>query len=236
MARLSATASKGIAIVLQLPDGHASPATAPEVPSESRHPAGRRCQVRPIMVRGCEKSRIESYSLSGSTILAYQAAVIALIVTKYPSGSPRENSSVPVCGLTWGSSSSGCDENRVAPCQGHAEIVDTEEQEEAVARRRVIGAHQGGMLVGAPLVDAKQDSPIRVQELPKVGMGWRRLGLAEQRLVPAEAARHIAYPDNRPRALHGPSCGPTRQPLSVRLSQRAGSASAGTVAQRWLQG
>ena len=89
------------------------------------------------------------------------------------------------------------------PCQRHAEIIDAEKQEEAVAGRRVIGAHQGGMLVGAPLVEAKQDSSIRVEDLPKVGMGWRRLGLAEQRLVPVEAARHIAYPDNRPRALHG---------------------------------
>jgi hypothetical protein len=89
------------------------------------------------------------------------------------------------------------------PLQGHAEIIDTEKQEEAVAGRRVIGAHQGGMLVGAPLVEAEQDSSIGVEDLPKVGMGWRRLGLAEQRLVPMEAARHIAYPDDRPRALHG---------------------------------
>ena len=51
--------------------------------------------------------------------------------------------------------------------------------------------------MGAPLVEAKQDSSIQVEDLPKVGMGWRRLRLAEQRLVPVEAARHIAYPDNR---------------------------------------
>ncbi len=73
----------------------------------------------------------------------------------------------------------------------------------AVDGRRVIGAHQGGVLVGAPLVEAKQGSSIRVEDLPKVGMGWRRLRLAEQRLVPVEAGTHIAYPDNRPRALHG---------------------------------
>jgi hypothetical protein len=66
------------------------------------------------------------------------------------------------------------------PCQGHAEIINTEKQKETVAGRRVIGAHQGGMLVGAPLVEAKQDSSIRVEDLPKVGMGWRRLRLADR--------------------------------------------------------
>jgi len=93
-------------------------------------------------------------------------------------------------------------DERACPCQDHAEIIDTEKQEEAVAGRRVIRAHQGGMLVGAPLVEAKQDSSIRVEDLPEVSMGRRRLGPVEQRLVPVEAARHIAYPDNRPRALH----------------------------------
>ena len=73
------------------------------------------------------------------------------------------------------------------PWQGHAEIIDAEKQEEPVGGRRRFGAHQGGMLVGAPLVQAKQDSSIRVEDLPKVGMGWRRLRLAEQRLVPVEA-------------------------------------------------
>ena len=34
---------------------------------------------------------------------------------------------------------------------------------------------------------SKQDSSIRVENLPQVGMGWRRLRLAEQRLVPVEA-------------------------------------------------
>jgi hypothetical protein len=40
------------------------------------------------------------------------------------------------------------------------EIIGTEEQQEAVAGCPVIGAHQGGMIMGAPLVKAEQDSPI----------------------------------------------------------------------------
>jgi hypothetical protein len=68
--------------------------------------------------------------------------------------------------------------------QYHVEIVDAEEQEEAVARRRLVRAHQGGMLVRAPLVEAEQDGSIRIQDLTKVVMARTRLGLAEERLVP----------------------------------------------------
>jgi hypothetical protein len=49
------------------------------------------------------------------------------------------------------------------------------------------------MLVRAPLVEAEQDGPIRIQDLTKVVMGWRHLGLAKERLVPFAAARDIAY-------------------------------------------
>ena len=48
------------------------------------------------------------------------------------------------------------------------EIVDAKEQEETVAWCRVIRTHQGGMLVGAPLVEAEQDRSIRVENLAKV--------------------------------------------------------------------
>jgi hypothetical protein len=58
------------------------------------------------------------------------------------------------------------------------------------------------MVVRAPLVKAEQNSSIRIQDLTKVVMARRRLGLAEERLVPFEAIRHIAYTDDRPDALH----------------------------------
>ena len=45
------------------------------------------------------------------------------------------------------------------------------------------------MLVGAPLLEGKQNSSIPVDDLPKVGMVWRLLGLAEQRLVTVVAAK-----------------------------------------------
>jgi hypothetical protein len=53
-------------------------------------------------------------------------------------------------------------------------IVDAEEQEEAVARLRVIGALQRGMLMGTPLVKTEQDRSIRIDDLAEVGMGGSR--------------------------------------------------------------
>jgi len=88
------------------------------------------------------------------------------------------------------------------PLQCHVEIVDAEEQEQPVARWRLVPAHQGWMLVRAPLVEAEQDGSIRIQDLTKVVMTRRRLGLTKERLVPFEAARNVAYPDDRPCAFH----------------------------------
>src|SRR5258705_12730724 len=88
------------------------------------------------------------------------------------------------------------------PFQGHVEIVDAKEQEEPVARCRLVPAHQRRMLVRAPLVEAEQDSSIRIEDLTKIGMIRSCLGLAEERLVPFEASRHIAYADDRPGAFH----------------------------------
>ena len=86
--------------------------------------------------------------------------------------------------------------------QCHVEIVDAEEQEEAVARRGLVRAHHGGMLGRAPLVEAEQDGSIRIQDLTKVVMARRRLGLAEELLVPFEATGNVADADDRPRAFH----------------------------------
>src|SRR4030095_7785556 len=58
------------------------------------------------------------------------------------------------------------------------------------------------MIVGTPLVKTEQDSSIRIEDLPKVLVVGRRSRLTEQRLVPLEAARHVAYANDRPRALH----------------------------------
>jgi hypothetical protein len=58
------------------------------------------------------------------------------------------------------------------------------------------------MLVRAPRVEAKQDGSIRIQDLAKVVMTRRRLGLAKERLVPFEADGNVAYPDDRPCAFH----------------------------------
>lgn len=63
--------------------------------------------------------------------------------------------------------------------QSYVKVVDSEEQEEAVARRCVVGARQRGMLVGTPLVETQQDRSIRVDDLPEVVMGRSRLGQAE---------------------------------------------------------
>jgi len=52
--------------------------------------------------------------------------------------------------------------------------------------------------VRAPLVKAEQHGSIRIQDLTKVVMARRRLGLAKERLVPFEAARNVSYADDRP--------------------------------------
>src|SRR5678815_357133 len=91
----------------------------------------------------------------------------------------------------------------------NVEIVDAEEQEETVTRRPLIWTHQGWMLVRTPLVEAEQDGSIRIQDLTKVVMARRRLGLAKERLVPFEATGNVADADDRPRAFHrisGPDC------------------------------
>jgi hypothetical protein len=58
------------------------------------------------------------------------------------------------------------------------------------------------MLVRAPLVEAEQDGSIRIQDLTKVVMARRRLGLAKERLVPFEATWDVAYANDRPCAFH----------------------------------
>jgi hypothetical protein len=52
--------------------------------------------------------------------------------------------------------------------QSHVKLVHTEKQEQAVAGLPVIGARQGGMLVGTPQVETEQDRAIRVADLPEV--------------------------------------------------------------------
>src|SRR5216684_3928273 len=93
-------------------------------------------------------------------------------------------------------------DERACPFQCHIEIVDAEEQEEPVARCRVVRARQRRMLVRAPLVEAEQDSSVRIEDLTKVVMAGSCLGLVEERLVPFEAARHISYADDRPGPFH----------------------------------
>jgi hypothetical protein len=56
--------------------------------------------------------------------------------------------------------------------------------------------------VCAPLVETEQDGSICIQDLTKVAMARRGLRLAEERLVPFEAAGNIAYANDRPCAFH----------------------------------
>jgi hypothetical protein len=48
------------------------------------------------------------------------------------------------------------------------------------------------MSVGSPLVKAKQDRSIRVEDLPEVIMGRGCFRLTEQSLIPLEAASNIS--------------------------------------------
>jgi hypothetical protein len=70
-------------------------------------------------------------------------------------------------------------------------------------------------------VEAEQDSSIRIDDLPKVVMGGKCLRLTEQSLIPFEAVRHIAYPDDRPRALHEILLRPNENKISDGYRERA---------------
>jgi hypothetical protein len=62
-------------------------------------------------------------------------------------------------------------DERASPLQRNVEVVDPEEQEEAVARTGVAGTRQRRMLVHAPFVQTEQDSSVRVDDLPEVVSG-----------------------------------------------------------------
>jgi hypothetical protein len=82
-----------------------------------------------------------------------------------------------------------------------SEIIDAEKQEEAVARLRVIGAHQGGMLMGTPLVKAEQDRSIRVEDLTEVIMGGSRSGRPSSDWYHLKLVR-TSNANDRPRTPH----------------------------------
>jgi len=62
-------------------------------------------------------------------------------------------------------------DERARSWQSEIKIVDSEEQEEAVAGLGVVATGQRGMLVGAPFVETKQDRSIRVEDLPEIAVG-----------------------------------------------------------------
>lgn len=59
--------------------------------------------------------------------------------------------------------------------QRRVEVIDPEEQEEAIAGLGVLGASQRRVFVGAPLVKAEQNRSVRVDDLTEIVVGWRRL-------------------------------------------------------------
>jgi len=65
------------------------------------------------------------------------------------------------------------------PLQRHVEIIDTEKQQEAIARLRVIGTTQRRVLMGTPLVQTEQNRSIRVENLTPVIMAGCRLWQAK---------------------------------------------------------
>src|SRR5262249_61179055 len=90
--------------------------------------------------------------------------------------------------------------------QSYVKVVDPEEQEETVSGLGVGGICQRRMLVGTPLVETQQYRSIRVEDLPEVVVGRRRLRQAKQRLIPLQALGHVSYANDRPRALHRSLC------------------------------
>lgn len=68
---------------------------------------------------------------------------------------------------------------RTRSWQRYVKIIYPEEQEEAVARPRVVGTFQRGMLVGTPRVQTEQDRSIRIHDLREVIVGRSRLRQAK---------------------------------------------------------
>ena len=88
------------------------------------------------------------------------------------------------------------------------ELVNPKEQQQSITRRR-IGSGKRRMLMGAPLMKAKQNRPVCIKDHSEVVMGRRRLWKGKQGQIPSEAAGDIRYSDNGPKAiqlgLHHPS-------------------------------
>src|SRR5690606_11484598 len=82
------------------------------------------------------------------------------------------------------------------------EIIDTEEQQQAVPRLGTFGTRQRRMLVIAPAMQADEDGVVLVPELPEVLMGRLSFRQAQQRLVPGETASHVRDADDGPQAFH----------------------------------
>jgi hypothetical protein len=84
----------------------------------------------------------------------------------------------------------------------HVEVVDTKKQEKPISRLRRVGGHQGRMVMGAPLVEAQQDSSVRVADLPPIVMSRSGFRSAKERLVPLETAWDVFDANDCPCALH----------------------------------
>jgi hypothetical protein len=70
-------------------------------------------------------------------------------------------------------------DERACPSKYDIEVIDAKEQQEAISGRPATGAHQGWMIVGAPLMKTQQDRTIGIEDLPKVVMGGKRSRLIE---------------------------------------------------------
>jgi len=71
-------------------------------------------------------------------------------------------------------------DERARPWQSFVEVINAEEQEEAIARLGEIGACQRGMIVRAPLVKTEQDRSIPAEDLPEVVMAGSRRRKAKE--------------------------------------------------------
>ena len=83
----------------------------------------------------------------------------------------------------------------------------------------------------APLVQAKQDRSVGIEDLPEVVVCRRHLLLAKQRLIPLEAAGNVGDADDGPSALHRDTDG---RRLTHRLERNAhaGGVSSATALDR----
>src|SRR5690606_34432033 len=88
------------------------------------------------------------------------------------------------------------------PGQRGIEVIDTEEENEAVTGPRGVGIRQRRVVVVSPPVETQQGGAMLVPDLAELLVRRRILGETQQFLIPPETRCNVRDADDRPEAFH----------------------------------